>query len=103
MPLPRLLAQVLMSGVTPILLEALQRTGAAEAALDLVQDQQDAVLVAELPQAFQVACRCHVEAAFALHGFDDDGREFSGATVLCESSSNDAVRPSRSGFVRPAP
>ena len=47
--------------------------GAAEAGLDFIDDQQDGVLVAELAQRLHEGHRSHVEAALALHQFDDDG------------------------------
>jgi 3-oxoacyl-ACP reductase-like protein len=51
------LAQVIMSGVTPKVSAANGVAEAAEAGDDLVEDQQDAVLVADLAQALQVALR----------------------------------------------
>ena len=46
----------------------------AEAGDDLVEDQQDAVLVADLSEPFQVALRRDVPARAAGHRLDDDGR-----------------------------
>ena len=47
---------------------------AREAALDFVDDEDDAVTVAKRAQRTQELGRRDIEAAFALHGFDDDGR-----------------------------
>ena len=49
-PLVRPLAQVIMSGSTPKCSARERRAEAAEAGDDLVEDQQDAVLVADLAQ-----------------------------------------------------
>ena len=46
--------------------------GAADAGLDLVEDQERAVLAAELAQAGEVAGRRDVDAALALHRLDDE-------------------------------
>ena len=46
--------------------------GAAHAGLHLVEDQQQLVLVAQLAQAFEVAGRRQVDAAFALDRLDQD-------------------------------
>ena len=54
------------------------RAGAAEAGDDLVEDQQDAVPVADLAQALQVALRRHQHAGTAGHGLDDDGGDGAG-------------------------
>ena len=58
--------------------------GAAEARLDFVGDQQDAVVVAELAQAHHEFLRRDVEAAFALHRLDDDGGDARGLHIGLE-------------------
>ncbi len=47
--------------------------GAAHARLDLVEDQQDAVFVADVPQALQELAGGHDVAALALDGLEHDG------------------------------
>ena len=58
----------------PGVLDAEEATGATEAALHLVADQQDAVLVADLAQARQERGRRHHEAPLTLQRLDHDGR-----------------------------
>ena len=48
--------------------------GAPDAGLDLVEDEKEPVLVAELPQRTQAARRDRADAALALDRFDHDGR-----------------------------
>ena len=55
--------------------------GAAEAGLDLVGDEQDAVLAAELDERRQVARAGDDEAALALDGLDHDGGHVVGADL----------------------
>ncbi|MCY1420806.1 hypothetical protein D9M71_364400 [compost metagenome] len=50
--------------------------GAAEAGLDLVDDQHDVALVAEAPQILGEACVQRLEAALALHRLEDDAADF---------------------------
>ena len=59
-------------GLDARVLEREQLAGAGEAGLDLVGDEDDAVLVAERAQRVQEIGRRDVEAAFALHRLDDD-------------------------------
>ena len=46
---------------------------APHAALNLIEDQECAVLVAKLAHALQVFCRRHMDAALALNRFEQDG------------------------------
>ena len=48
---------------------------APKASHDLIRNEQDAVLVAELPHASQVAGRRHQNAVGAHHWLQDDGRD----------------------------
>src|SRR5918911_4487314 len=68
-------------------LEVLDRpdaTGPAAAALHFVGDVHDAVLLAELPQASDELAWHRDEAAFALHGLEDDARDRLRIDVLLE-------------------
>ena len=53
------------------------RAEATEAGDDLVEDQQDAVLVADVAQALQIALRRHENAGGTRHRLDDDARRSS--------------------------
>ena len=55
------------------MLEAKPRAGAPKPGLDLVDDQQGAMLAAEALRAFEEFRRAQVDAAFALHDLHDDG------------------------------
>ncbi len=57
----------------------------AEAGDDLVEDQQDAVLVADLAQALEVALRRRQHAGRARHRLDDDGRDGGGVVQRDET------------------
>jgi hypothetical protein len=95
-PLVRPLAVVIRSGVTPKRLRAEGVAGAAEAGDDLVEDQQDAVLVADLAQALQVALRRHQHAGGAGHRLDDhrgDGEASCSATRRSRSSASSRRAP----------
>src|SRR5438128_12109473 len=47
--------------------------GSPEACLDLVGDEEQVVLVADLSDALDVAVRGHHDAAFSLDGLEDHG------------------------------
>ena len=64
---------VMMSGSTPSCSYAKRRAGAADAGLDLVEDEQQALFVAPVADALQVARGGHVDAALALDGLEQDG------------------------------
>ena len=81
-PPARLLATVIRSGSTPGVLHGEHLPGAAEAGLDLVGDQHDAVLVAERAQRLQEFGWRDVEATLPLHGLHDDRRDPRGLDVL---------------------
>ena len=71
-------ATVIRSGSTPECSTAKKRPGAGEPGLHLVDDEEDAVAVADLAQALQELGRRRDEAAFALDGLDDDRRDVLG-------------------------
>ena len=75
-PLVRPLAQTIMSGIDAEIVGGERRAEAAEAGDDLVEDQQDAVLVADLAQLLQIAFRRQDQhAGRARHRFDDHRRD----------------------------
>ena len=55
-----------------------ERAGATHAHLDLVEDQQTAVLVRQVAQALEKSGRRQTDASLALDRFDQDGRGFIG-------------------------
>ena len=69
------------------MLDAEHPAGAAEAGLHLVDDQQDAMAVAERAQAFEQFGGGGDEAAFALHRFQHDGGDARGLDVGAEQPS----------------
>ena len=73
------LAIVMMSGVTPKYSRGERRAEPAEAGDHLVEDQQDAVLVADRAQPLQVALRRRQHAGRAGHRLDDHRGDGVGA------------------------
>ncbi len=69
--------------------------GARDAALDLIGDQHDAVFVAQAPQRAQELEGRDVEAALALHRFDDDGRHRLRIDVAVEQAVEVGQAPAR--------
>ena len=63
---------VMMSGMHAEIVGGERRAEAAEAGDDLVEDQQDAVLVADLAQPLEIALRRDQHAGRAGHRLDDD-------------------------------
>ncbi len=61
------------------------RAGAAEAGLDFVGDEEDAVFVAEVDEHFEVVGRRCDEAAFAHHWLGDYRRDFFVCDYALES------------------
>src|SRR4029453_2766863 len=55
--------------------------GAAAAGLDLVKDEQQALLVAQLPQPLQKAGGRNLNTAFALNRLDEDGAGLVGGQL----------------------
>ena len=68
------------------LLDGKPGAGAAGAGLNFVGNQQNAVLVAQGAQALQKLGGGHIEAAFALHRFHDDGGHAAGFDVVLENA-----------------
>ena len=62
-----------MSGSTPACSEANICAGATDAALNLIGDEEDAVLVAERAKRGEVIGRRHDVSALALNRLDEDG------------------------------
>ena len=72
------LATVIEVGLDAEVLDREEPAGAAEAGLDLVGDEDDAVAVAEPAQAAHELGRSHDEATFALYGLEHDRRDLLG-------------------------
>ena len=70
------------SGVDVEVLEREPAAGAAEAGHDLVEDEDDAVLVAQRADALEVAGRRDEDAGGAGHGLEQDRRDRRGALEL---------------------
>ncbi len=75
--------------------------GAADTGLDLVEDQDDAPLVADAAQRRQVSVRWHDVAAGAGHRFDDDAGDTPRGRVIDEVV--DPFRAQQTAGVRPLP
>ena len=58
--------------------------GPSETGLDLVDDEEDVVLVADGAEALEVALRGSDVAAFSEDGFDDDARRVGRSTLLLQ-------------------
>ena len=67
-------------------------TGASHAGLDFVDDQQDAVLVADAAQFLEESRGRGKVSAFALDGFDDDGGALLGRNFGAEDPVFDVAR-----------
>src|SRR6202030_4614682 len=61
------------------------RTGTAEAADHLVEDEKDAVRVAHIPQSLQIALRRHEAAGRSGNGLDEASRDVLGAVQVDEA------------------
>src|SRR5579864_1204445 len=66
--------------------------GSSGAALHLISDQQDSVLVANLPQLLQEDGRRRNVSAFALHRLNENGRNFFGRNGGLENFVFDKTR-----------
>ena len=90
------MATVMMSGTTPQWSTREPLARAPEAAHDLIADQQDAVLGAELTQPLQVAVGRDNDAVGAGDGLDDDGgevlRSLEGDDILDVTGGSPACR-----------
>ena len=60
-------------GLDAVVLDGEELAGAPEAALHLVGDEQDALVVEDLLDGLEVAGRRHDDAALAHHGLGDEG------------------------------
>ena len=65
------LASVIMSGITPNFVGGERRAESAEAGDDFVEDEEDAVAVADLAQPLEIAVGRNEHAGRSGDGFDD--------------------------------
>ena len=77
-------ASVMMSGTTSQRSHANQRPARSKPGEDLVEDEQDAVAVADLADRREIAGRRHEDAVGAGHGLEDDGGDRLRPFVLQE-------------------
>jgi hypothetical protein len=77
-------------GLDVVVLDAPELPRAAVAGLDLVDDEDDAVVVAELAHAGEKLGRRDDEASLALNGLDHDGRDALGGTCVTSARSRAA-------------
>ena len=77
-------ATVIRSGSTPVVLDREDPAGAPEAGLDLVDDEDDPVLVADPAHALAELGRRDDEAAFALYRLDHDRGDVLGGDLRDE-------------------
>ena len=72
-------------------------TGATHAALNLIDDQNDAMLIADTTKALQKSSRRRDVTAFALHRFNDDCGDFLGRRGSGEQAILDPIQSALSG------
>ena len=90
-------------GHDPLVLEGVERPRAADAGLDLVEDQHRARLRAEAPQLLQETRRRQDDAALGLHGLDDDGARLVGdRAARADASPNGRKRTGSTSGPKPA-
>ena len=84
-------------------LDGEHRAGPSEAGLDLVGDEQDAVLTGDLAEPWQEAGRWHDVAAFAQDGLDDDRGHTVRVDELVERQVELGLPVARAGVGRMGP